>query len=146
MSDQEYCFKELTKLTPTILLKNSPKDCAQWDECFLSWCRRVYVPWSGSPEELEGLERMTTEWIETRPDAGDIWKWLVGKGYAERIKPPKNWNQLFVKKQSQGTVAFCDRASSKTLLVFLKDGTIHRVSNAQGGHGFFDNEGRLIIS
>jgi hypothetical protein len=146
MSDQEYYLTKISKLTPMELLQNSPRDCNQWDEYFLSWCRRVYVPWKKSPEELEGLERMTTEWIETRPDAEDIWKWLAGKGYAQRMELPKNWDQLFIKKQSQGTAALCDRASGKTLLVFWKDGMIHRVGNAKGGHGFFDNKGKLIIS
>ena len=130
-------------VNPEDLATKGP-ECAGWDAYFGEWIRKCYSPYMKSSMDRAEFEKITMEWIQSR---SRVKSWMLDNGWIKEVtpEPPKNWNNIEMVREGN-IVKIEDTASGKVLLVFERSGVVWLPPNAVGGHGNFDDAGRLIIS
>jgi len=102
---------------------------------FADWMVEVWEP-TGQGDILEE----TAKWLEKDPARLN---WAKGLGLV-RVKEKHDWSGLQLARF--GVRALYDAHSKKYLIYFDDNNRIWRNTNAAGGAGKFDKEGRLILS
>ena len=130
-------------VNPEDLAPKGPK-CAEWNAYFGEWIRKCYSPYMKSNMETTEFEKITMKWVQSR---SRVKSWMLDNGWIKKVAPelPKNWDNLEMVRKGN-VVRIEDTSSGKVLLIFERNGVVWLPRNAVGGHGNFDDSGRLIIS
>jgi hypothetical protein len=130
-------------VNPEDLAPKGP-ECSEWNAYFGEWIRKCYSPYMNSDMELAEFKKITMKWIQSM---SRVKSWMLDNGWIKKVtpEPPKNWDNLKPIKRDN-RVEIEDTSSGKVLLVFERSGVVWLPPNAGGGHGNFDDSGRLIIS